>query len=87
MTRRRTTRAKPRPEHPTYRDGVRGLRCRSCGSLLRDGADDVMVYLTLEDVERVAKLLRRGVDAGRDELITRLEQAAGRTVAQMKAST
>lgn len=70
-----------------YRDGVQGERCQACGSLLRDAGGAPMVYLTLEDVEAVLRGLPAVGHPGAPALRKRLEQAAGRTGAQMKADS
>ena len=72
----------------TYRDGVGVERCSSCHAPLRNLGDAPVVSVLLADVEEIACILEQYVDCPEvwGDTIKRLEQAAGRTVAQMSAA-
>ena len=71
-----------------YRDGVGAVRCAVCSSALRDGADQPVAIMRIDDLEEIACLLVDYVDCPQvwAPVVRRLEQATGRTVAQIKSA-
>lgn len=74
MTKKRKTPA-------TYIDGVGADRCTQCGAMLRHG-NEPMVYLRRADVESLIRILNDVMVP--PSLLTRLEQAVGRTWRQIE---
>lgn len=72
----------------TYTDGLKIVRCETCRSALRQPGGKPLAYITVEDLESVISILVEYVDCPSvwAETIHRLEQAAGRTHAQMAAA-
>jgi hypothetical protein len=64
------------------------LRCDVCQSALRTYDDEPVVYLRITDVEQIACVLHDYVNMPDiwGDVVQRLEQACGRTVAQINAT-
>ena len=79
-------------ERVNYKDGIGAERCETCHQMLRDPAGAQVVPVLLADVEQIAVLLSNfsawegWVPHGWRQLVQGLEQAAGRTVQQIKAT-
>jgi hypothetical protein len=71
-----------------YADGVGLERCRVCHQALRATDGEALVSIRLSDIEEIVCLLEQYVDCPEvwAATITRLEQACGRTVAQICAA-
>jgi hypothetical protein len=73
-----------------YRDGVGAMRCRACGSALRDAAEGPLVSIREADLDRVVLILADLPAMGLDNpltaaLLARLAHVAGQSVAQLRA--
>jgi hypothetical protein len=68
-----------------YRDGVGIERCATCHTATRAADDEPVISIRVRDVEELVCLLEQYVDCPDvwADTITRLEQACGRTVAQI----
>lgn len=67
-----------------YWDGVAAQRCVTCRQIVRMKGGAPVVPLLVSDVEVLAQLLTE-LQWTDTAILERLQQAAGRTVAQMKA--